>query len=103
MGADLGGTGGRPPNLRWGTAYASVLPIFEVLLKSWQSTNRLKKVSRRKFFLKYTFYVKKRVIYVIYNMSDSRDREKTYKTGRGVTSFPRALVQGSRMGLCFYL
>ena len=39
---DLGGTvGTAPPNLRWGTAHASVLQIFRevVLLDAWQSTN----------------------------------------------------------------
>jgi len=42
MGGDLEGPGGTDPqNLRWGTAHASVPPIFRevVLTDAWQSTN----------------------------------------------------------------
>jgi len=43
MGGDLRGTGGRSPqNLRWGTAHASVPPIFEevVLLEECKSCKK---------------------------------------------------------------
>ena len=47
-GGDIGGTGGRSPqkNLRWGTAHASVPPIFgEVVLSdARESMNRVKMV-----------------------------------------------------------
>ena len=50
-GGDLGGWGRRfPQNLRWGTAHASVPPIFRevVLSDAGESVNRVKKV----FFLR---------------------------------------------------
>jgi len=80
-GGDLGGNGGRYPgkNLRWGTAHASIPPIFpeELLFDVRQSTNWLKKGLKEEFIVvKKRFLVQKRVIYVIYQMSDSWDRQK---------------------------
>jgi len=52
MGGDLGGLGDASLNLRWGTAYASIPPIFReiVLEETWESTNWLKNGVKKKIF-----------------------------------------------------
>ena len=61
MGGDLGGLENGPPNVRWGTAHASVPPIFgkSSVIESVVKYEQRKRVTSRKL---------KRVIYVISEM-----------------------------------
>ena len=44
MGVDLGGIGGRPPNVRWGTAHAFVRTLFgEVVLWNARESTKCEK------------------------------------------------------------
>jgi len=68
-----------PPNLRWGTAHASVPPIFGkvVLLEACESTNRKENgIKEEMFFYEIDVFLKKRVIYVIYETAETGKRQK---------------------------
>ena len=87
-----GRLGDGPPNVRWGRAHPSIPIFWEVLLllDAWQSTNWLKKCHGEIFFLKLRCIVKKRVIRVIYQISDISD----FLTGKRQTKYGRLLKKG---------
>ena len=71
-----------PKNLRWGDDPCIRPPnILKSTVIGYEAKYELtKKGLKEEFFvLKSRFLVKKTVIYVIYQISDSRDREKTDK------------------------